>query len=359
VKQVARVVFWVLVTLAAVALLWAFRGAVVLLLLSVAMSGAVQTLIDDLHRRGVPFRLALAIAYGACLGVVGLLVYILAARLAVEVPTAADRLVESYGHHFERAIREFRAAPMAQRALGGTMALIDLLGSALLVIAMSIYWTGDRDAIERLWLSFLPVERRRGARSIWTETRRAVGAVLWRELGQSVVAALALSLGLWLAGCDLWALATLALLVLRLIPLVGPALAVAAVALAALPSGVMQAILAPLIAIAVLAFLRAVVALRWFRIPRPIDPILAVPVMLAMAGAFGLAGLLASPLVSAAIQTACAEAASLRASEERPPRIDELAERLARVERGLRRPSPTVSSLLARLHQLVERAAVR
>ncbi len=357
-KQVARIVFWILLTLAALALLWAFRGAVVLLLLSVAVADAVHPIIDRINERGVPFRLAIAAAYIACLAAVGLLVYVLAARLVVEIPDAADRLVEAYGHHMERAISEFRGSAVAERAVGGTMALLDLIGRVLLVIAMSVYWTGGRDAIERLWLSFLPVERRRGARAVWIETRRAVGAELRREVGQSILAGVALSVGLWLAGCELWALGTVAVLVLRLIPLLGAPLAVAAVVLAALPSGLVPAILSPVIAIAVLALLRVVVAPRWFPIERPLEPILAVVVILALAGSFGLAGLIAAPLVAAAIQTVYVEVAAIRASEEKLPHLDDLEARITRIERRLRwsSPPPAVANLLARLQALVERA---
>jgi putative permease len=358
VKQVARIVFWVLLTLAALALVWAFRGALLLLLIAVAVASAVRPVIDDLHRRGVPFRLAIAVAYGAGLGIVGLLVYVLAARMIVEIPLAADDLVRAYGRHLERAIGEFRAAAVAQQALGSTVALLDLLGRVLLVIVLSIYWTARRDAIERLWLSFLPVESRRGARSIWIETQRAVGTVLRRELGQSVLAALALTLGLWLAGVELWALATTVALALRLIPLLGTGLSLAAVVLAALPSGVLATVAAAIIGVAVLGGLR-VVAARWLPDERPLDPILAVPVVLALASAFGVAGLIAAPMVAAAIQTAYVEAAALRRSSEKAPRIDDLEGRLSRIERRLRwsSPPPAVMSLLERLQVLVERAA--
>jgi len=361
VKQVALIVLWVILTLAALALLWAFRGAVVLLLISVAVAGAVRPLIDALHERGLSFRVAIAIAYGGCLAVVGVLVYVLAARLVVEVPLAADQLVESYGHHFERAIHEFRGAALAERALGSTMAVLDLIGRVLLVIVMSIYWTVGRDAIERLWLSFLPVERRRGARTVWVETRDAVGQVLRRELGQSILVAVLLSLGLWLAGCEVWALATVAALVLRLIPLLGNWLAVAAVALAAFPSGLFAVILAPIIAITALALLRVVIAPRWFPLASPLDPILEVLVILALAGSFGLAGLIAAPLVAAAIQTAYAEVAEIRASQEDVPQLDELAARVTRIERRLRwsSPPPAVVNLLSRLQGLIERAETR
>ncbi len=357
-KQVAKIVFWVILTLAALWLLWAFRGAFVLLLLSIVLASAVRPLVDRLHERGVSFRLAVALAYGVCLGAIGLLVYVLATRLLVEIPAAADYFVESYGHHFERAIHEFRATAVAQRALGGTFALLDLLGRATLVIVLSIYWTGGRDAFDRLWLSFLPLDRRRTARTVWFATRRAVGAVLRREVGLSIAAAIPLSLGLWLAQCELWALGTIAVLVFRLIPLIGTPLAVAAAALAGAPSGVLTTILATLIAIAVLAALRTVVGPRFFPIERPLDPILEVLVILALANSIGLAGLIAAPLVVAAIQTAYAEITNIQDSEDRVPRLEDLVTRTARLERRLSwaQPSPSVISLFGRLQQLLDRA---
>ena len=357
-KQVAKIVFWVILTLAGLWLLWAFRSAVVLLLLSIAVAGAVRPLVDALHARFGSFRLAIALAYGGCLAAVGLLVYVLATRLLVEIPAAADYFIESYGHHFERAIQDFRAASVAQLALGSTFKFFDLVGRAALVLVLSIYWTGGRDAFDRLWLSFLPVDRRRAARTVWFATRSAVGSVLRREVGLSIAAAVPLSLGLWLAQCELWALATVSVLLLRLIPLIGTPLAVAAAAAVASPSGLLAVILSPIITIAVLATLRTVVAPRFFPIERPLDPMLEVLVILALASSIGIAGLVAAPLVVAAIQTAFSEITNLKESEDRVPRLEDLTTRLGRLERRLAwtQPSPEVASLFSRLQQLIDRA---
>jgi predicted PurR-regulated permease PerM len=361
VRGVATVVFWVVLTLTALALLWAFSGAVVLFLLSIAVAGAIRPIIDALLARRLSLRAATAVAYAGCLVTVGILVYVLAARLLVEVPFALDRLVEEYGDEFEHAISEFQATTVAEHAVGSTMAAFDLIGRVLLVIVMSIYWTSGRDSFERLCLSLMPVERRKQARTIWIETRSAVGAYLQRELGQSVLATLALSVGFFAAGCDLWALATVAVLLLRLIPLLGGGLAVGAALIAGLASGTLPAILAAVITIAVLLALRTLVAPRWFGIERPIDPILGVLLILALAGTFGLAGLIAAPLVAVAIQTAFSEIVAMQATEAELPSMDDLVRRANRLERRFRwtPPPPSVTSLLARLQQLIERAATR
>ena len=131
--------------------------------------------------------------------------------------------------------------------------------------------------------------------------------------------------------------------------------------LAASPSGILTIIIVTAIAVAVLAALRTVVAPRFFPIERPLDPILEVLVILALAGSFGLAGLVAAPLVVAAIQTAYAEITGIQASEDRVPRIEDLVTRVSRLERRLTwaQPSPAVASLFGRLQQLVDRATSR
>lgn len=357
-RQVARVAFWSALTLAGLALLWAFREAAALLLLSIVIASAIRPLIDDVHASGLPFRVAVAAAYAASLGVIGLLVYVLAARLLVEIPEAADRLVATYGQHVQQAIEGARGSALAQQALGSTVATLDVIGAVLLVIVMSIYWTGGRDAFERHWLSLLPIERRRHARSVWIATRRAVGAVLRRELGQSVLVAVVSIPGFALAGSELWGLGTVAVLLLRLIPLLGDALAVAAAAATAAPSGLLPAVLASTMTIAVLALLRLVVAPRWFPLDRPLDSILGVLLILALGGSFGVAGLLVAPLVATAIHTACTEIAAIGAGEQQPPRLEDLAARVSRLEHRVRASaaSPAVASLHARLQDLLERA---
>jgi predicted PurR-regulated permease PerM len=188
-----------------------------------------------------------------------------------------------------------------------------------------------------------------------------VGAYLQREVGQSVLAALALSVGFFAAGCDLWALATVAVLLVRLIPLLGGALAVAAALMTGAVSGTVPAILAPLMTAAVLIALRAVVAPRWFGIERPIDPILGVLLILALAGTFGLPGLIAAPLVAVAIQTAFSEIVDLQAAAVQLPSLDDLVRRANRLERRFRWTDapPALANLLARLQHLIDRAGSR
>lgn len=377
-KPVARTVFWIVVTLGALALVWAFRGAVVLLLLSIAVGAAMRPMIDVLVARGLSLRSAMAIIYVAVLGIVGTIAWVLAARLVHEVPHAFDRLVDEYAivadtwpqaggfrafvagllpspGDFEQAISQLATSSIAQRVLSSALVALDLAGRVLLVIVMSIYWTSSRDSFERLWLSLLSVERRRQARPVWIATRLAVGAHLRRELGLSLLAALGLSVAFYALGMEYWAIATVAVLVLRLIPLLGAIGAVLAVFAAAAPAGLVVAAIATVATAALLAGLR-VVSPRWFR-AEPLDPILSILVILALGGVLGVVGLIVAPLIAAAIEAAGAAIVNLQT--ERPePTMADLHRRTARLERRFRwsSPPPHIASLLHRLQHLVERA---
>src|SRR5262249_40188614 len=121
------------------------------------------------------------------------------------------------------------------------------------------------------------------------------------------------------------------------------------------------AILAPIMTAAVLITLRTVVAPRWFGIERPIDPILGVVLILALAGTFGLPGLIAAPLGAVAVQTAFSEIVDLPATEAQVPGLDDLVRRANRLERQFRwtEAPPSLASLLARLQHLIDRAGSR
>jgi predicted PurR-regulated permease PerM len=53
--------------------------------------------------------------------------------------------------------------------------LVTILSGLVVIIFLSIYWTGSQDRFERLWLSLLSVERRQKARTIWRQIDASLG----------------------------------------------------------------------------------------------------------------------------------------------------------------------------------------
>jgi len=376
VKPVAFITAVVLATLLSVVLLWELRGAVVLFALSLALSAALRPIVDHMVLRGWSPRAALAAVYLATFLDLSVLAYVLGAETLVELPRAASSLAAGYeevvvtwpkagsfrgfiAEHLPPPADIYRAlggvAPdeLARGAVGTTLGVLDVLGSALAVLALSVYWGANRDAFERVWLSLLPVDRRLRARALWNETRVAAGAHMRHEIGQSTIAAAALALGFWAMGCDYWALPALAVAVLRLVPLLGIAFAVLSAFLGGLATGLPLALGAAALTIAVLLMLRLVIGPRVFHAPR-LNPILAVMVVLAVARTYGFAGLVFAPLITAVIQTVFGE---LIARTQTTPgaSIDQLVRRTEALEGGdgTAELTPELTSLLGRLRKLL------
>jgi putative permease len=378
VKKVASITFIVLATLLGVALLWALRGAVVLFALSLALSAALRPIVDHLVERGWSQSAAMAIVYVATVLDGAVLAYVLGAEAVIEIPRAASELLTAYEHaartwprsgEFRRFVAEHMPPPgeldkllasvapgLARGAVGSTLSILDILGSALAVLALSIYWGANRNAFERVWLSLMPVDRRMRARTVWTATRLAAGAHLRHEVGQSALAATALSLGFWAMGGEYWAVPAIVVAVLRLVPLLGIALAVIAAGAAGLATSPNHALAFAGITLVILLVVRLVIAPRVFQPPR-LNPILAVMVVLAMAGTYGVAGIVFAPLIAAAIQTCFSELVA-PATMAPSSSVDELRQRVEKLEREAEEKplSPELASMLGRLRALLDDA---
>ncbi len=91
------------------------------------------------------------------------------------------------------AIGGARPTLLLDQALGVTRNTIDVTAQAVVVVALSAYWSTSREAFERLWLSLVPAPQRPRARDVWRAVERAVGSHVRGEVAASVLAALVLA----------------------------------------------------------------------------------------------------------------------------------------------------------------------
>jgi predicted PurR-regulated permease PerM len=377
VRRTAFVAAIVLGTALVVGALWALAYAVVLFLLSIALSAALRPSVDALRRRGWPLQLALGTVYAAALlAGVGLLV-LLGGELLVELPRAADQLLGSYerahrgwphGAGWQQALVERLPPPralydalkevdgeVAAQAATTSLGVLGLLGEIFVVVSLALYWSASRDTFERLWLSMLAVETRVRARMVWTAVRVAAGAHLRRELGLSLLAGAILATGFRLAGVSFWGIAAVVVVVARLVPLIGLPLATLGAAAVGAADGPALAIAAGGGALVFLVGAR-VIAPRLFAAP-DLPPLLAVLVMLGLARHHGFAGLLVAPLLTATIHAAFVELTSAPPASTAPAAtIDELAERVEAIRAAAGDAAPETQSLVERARALIARA---
>jgi predicted PurR-regulated permease PerM len=243
--------------------------------------------------------------------------------------------------------------------LGFTQGIGGVVSGIFVILFLSLYWSINQVHFERLWLSLLPSGQRKQARGIWRTVEPDLGAYIRGEVIQSLLAGLLLGLGYWLLGSPYPALLALAGALACLIPVVGIVLAVIPPLLVGLLTSVQLGLLTALYALVVMIALGVWVKPRLFN-RRWNNPILTVILLIVLAKAFGLVGIIIAPPVSVVCQILWSRLVSRRAVSGAAAQVSDLIERQARIWDTIKEmdgpPLALVTSSMERLTQLIEKA---
>lgn len=344
------------VTLTLLILLWQFRSAVILLVLSLVLTAALRPSVDFLVQRGLRAGWARLLVYLFVFGILGFGIYLIIGPVLNELQKLTNYLVVLYditynawqnGSDLQRAavgrvpppeqLGELIAGSSGASALrllfGVTQGAATIVAGLVVIIALSLYWAADRSHFERLWLSLLPAGQRIQARRIWYKTEGTMGAYLRSEFLQSVLAVILLAIGYRLIGLDYPILMGLLAGIAWLIPLVGFVFAALMSFLLGLASGggLPLALAALAITAVTLAFLEFFVEPRLFR-RNQFSGVLIVVVIVMMVDAYGLTGFLIAPPLAVALQVSLSHI--IKAIRRPPPpevEIDTIEQRIAAV----------------------------
>jgi putative permease len=382
IKQLVVIGTAVMTTLLALAVLWQFRIVFVYVLVSLALAATVRPFVKDWARRGLVMRLALILLYMVSLCGFGFLIFLVGRFAVSDIQQFAQTLSVQgtwvlppwlEGSSFQHTLVAWLPTPdkifeavtgeQGQFVLPAVLSFTEGIGGVasgvFLVLFLSIYWSINQIHFERLWLSLLPSEQRKHARGIWRTIEPDLGAYIRSEIVQSLLAALLLGLGYWLLGSDYPVLMALIGALAWLIPVVGAPLAVILPLLMGLLTSVQLSLFTILYTLVVLIALQVWVEPRLFK--RKWDnPILTLVILLAMADAFGLVGILIAPPVSAVCQILWNLLVSNRLDSGAAIQVSDLKERQARLWTVIKEmdelPPPLVISSMERLTNLLEKA---
>ncbi len=381
-KRLIVFVTAVMTTLLALVVLWQFQIVLVYVLISLTLAAALRPLAARLAGRSLMVRAAWILLYLVGLGSFGFLLFLTAETAVKDIGELAHTLAAQdqwllpawlEGTPFQLALvaqlpppsRLFEAltGDQGQRVLpallGFTQGIGEVASGVLVILFLSLYWSLNQIHFERLWLSLLPSDQRRQARGIWRTIELDLGGYIRSEFVQSLLAGLLLGVGYWLLGSPYPALLALIGALAWLIPLVGAFLAVILPLLIGLLSSVQLSLTTTLYTLAVLIALQVWVEPRLFK-RRWDNPILTLVILLAMAEAFGLIGLLIAPPLSAVCQILWQLLVSNRAVLGAALQISDLKARQAHVWETVSAmdepPLALVTSSLKRLTQLIEKA---
>jgi len=381
-KRLVGFVAAVLTTLLALVVLWQFRVVVIYVLISLALAAALRPLADRLDRRGFVVRAAWILLYLVALGSFGFLLFLGGETAIMEIQLLAQTISARdawtlptwlEGSPFQLALVAQLPPPsklfevltgdqgqlVLPAILGFTQGIGDIVSGVLIILFLSIYWSLNQIHFERLWLSLLPSGQRKQARGIWRTIEVDLGAYIRSEVSQSLLAGVFLALGYWLLGSPYPSLLALIGALAWLIPVVGALLAVILPLLMGLLTSVQLSLTTTLYTLAVLIALQVWVEPRLFK-RRWDNPILTLVILLALADAFGLIGILVAPPISAVCQILWQLLVSNRAVSGAALQISDLKARQAHIWETVSAmdepPMALVTSSMRRLTQLIEKA---
>ncbi len=381
-KQIVMFGTAVMTTLLAVVSLWQFRIAVVYVLVSLALAATFRPLIKDWSRRGLAMRLALILLYLVSLGGFGFLISLagrfaisdiqqLAQTLSVQDAWRVPPWLESSS--FDQTLvarlpppsKLFEAVTGDQgqlvlpTLLGFTQGIGGIVSGLFILLFLSIYWGINQIHFERLWLSLLPSEQRKQARDIWRTIESDLGAYIRSEVAQSLLAGLMLGVGYWLLGSQYATLLALIGALVWLIPIVGAILAVILPLLLGLLTSVQLSLSTVFYTLIVVIILRVWVKPRFYK-RKWGNPVLTLVIILALADAFGIVGIIVAPPLSVVCQILWSHLVRDRLAPGAPTQVSDLKERQIRLWTVIKemdeQPPPLVISSMERLTHLIEKS---
>lgn len=381
-KQLVKYGAAVMTTLLALLVLWQFRIVVIYVAISLMLAATLRPLINRLAGRRFIVRAAWVILYLVALASFGYLlvltsqsafseIQVLAQSMAVQDEWALPLWLQ--GSSFERSLISRLPPPsvlfLAVAGNQGQLVLPTLLGfmqgiggmvSALVIILfLSIYWSISQVHFERLWLSLLPSGQRKQARGVWRVVEPDLGGYVRSQVIQGILAGLLLGLGYWLLGSPYPALLALAGALASFIPVVGAALVILPPLLVGLLTSVQLSVFTTVYALIVMIGLIVWVRPRLFN--RKWDnPILTIILMIALADAFGIIGIIFAPPISVVCQILWRRLVSHRRAPGAAALVSDLIARQEHIQTTIQAmdepPPPSVTSSMERLTQLIEKA---
>ena len=387
-KQLAWFTAVGLGTLAVVFLLWEFRIAIILFILSLAVAAILRPFVNLLIVHRCPHGLALVITYLAIIAAIAGLGLFLGGPAIAEIQAMATDLPGSYekmkiqwlaGSWFQQTFAQSmpdlnnlfpiitggQNNSLFQNIMGMTLGSLDLIGKIIVVFVLSFYWSADQEHFKRLWLSLLPSELRTRWRDVWQNIENQIGAYLRSQLILCLLIVIFLGVGYQLIGLKYPVLLAAFGALGWLLVWFGGLVAVIPALLAGLSISPVIGLSAALFTIVVLTFFAYIVEPRLFNRQR-VSPLLVVILVLIMVKQFGIIGLLAAPPLAAAIQIFAGQfirpTTTTTITLAPPPtvQINLLRERLSSVQTMItgrsEPPPPDIINLVDRLEKLIDKA---
>lgn len=381
-KKLVMIGTAVMSTLLGLLIIWQFRDVLVYVLISLTLAAAMRPLIKRLSGRRILIIIAWVLIYIIALFGFGFLLFLAGKAAIVELEQLAKSLsVQNEwilpawlnGSSIQLALVNWLPAPsilfetitgsegqfVLPAVFGISQGFGGVVSGILFILLLSIYWSISQITFERLWLSLLPSDQRKRARSIWRHVELDFGKYIHAQILQSLLAGVMFGFGYWLLGSPYPAFLALAGALVCLIPVIGVVFAAIFPLIFGLLTSIQLSVFTGLYTLIVLISIGLWVKPRLFKRDWS-NPILTVTLLIALADAFGLVGIIVAPLISVVILILWNNLVSHRLAGGASEKISDLKDRrdaLWKIIKTLDEESlPLVNSSMERLTDLIEKS---
>ncbi len=380
-KNMARIGIAVLTTILILLVLWQFRTVVAYVLISLMLAASIRPIVSRLAGKRLIVKFIWIFSY-VLIGVsLGFLLFLIFKESGSELQYLAQSVTAKDKWNFpswaDSPIQQIIIARLPspgvlfQAIIGsnGELVIPALLGIAqgiggviaavAFIVILSVYWGINQIHFERLWLSLLPSDQRSRARGIWRIIEPEIGRYIHNQLFQSLLAGVLFGVGYWLLGSPYPVLLALVGALAYLVPVVGPVLALIFPLLVGLLTNASLSLFMVLY-----TFIVLIAMLIWVK-PRLVNrrwnnPILTIILLIGLADAFGIVGILIAQPISVVIQILWSRLVAHRAAAGASAQISDLKERLAHLRETVSEMDdpqlPLVTSSMERISNLIVKA---
>lgn len=385
-KQLAATTAVILGVIGGVLTLWQMREALQLLLLAIVLSAGLEPTIRRLTARDMSRGLATGLTFGGMLISLVLGSLLFGALASAEISAGIEVIPRAY----DSAARWLASQSGWQGELGAalppTSTLVETLSGRqindlgliavglsagvftwmvllLSVASLCFYWLLEQPAIERLWLSLLPLQARVPIRAGWKQIYAEIGLYVRQEVVVIVLTTVVLASLFSLL--EVPGAVVLAILggIAQVIPLIGLPLALIPATLVLATTDLAMAGILFGLALLSLAIIKGLIGPRLLRKGISTNPVLVILLILALAKLGGLASIVLAPPLAAAIQTCL----RIFSSEQRSAGQNNVASEYTALSQQLDAlearngdtPSLQLKSFVARTRSLLGRAMTK
>lgn len=381
IKNIVRVGFAVLTTIMGIVIIWQFRTAVIYVLISLILAASIRPLFTRLIGKRIILRIFWILLYIIVISGLSSLFIFTIQTSATELQTVAQgvsaqdkwTLLLWSDNAGLQSLFERLPSPsvLFQAVIGNEGELVipalfgivqdigGIIAAIAIILVLSVYWSINQIHFERLWLSILPSDQRKQVRGVWRKIELNIGAYVRGQVLHSILVGVILGLGYWLIGSSSPSLLALIGIIGSMVPVVGLFLVIFTTMLLGLLTSAQISLFTVLYTIIVLAALGI-----WVK-PRLINrqwdnPILTLVLLVAMADAFGIIGIVIAPPLSIVFQILWNQVIRPRPKTNPVMLLSDLQERAAHLRAMVNKMDephlPVITNSIERITNLINEA---